>query len=95
MRKSLFLLRCFAVLEGFSLLILLFVAMPLKYYFNDPFMVKTVGMAHGLLFISYSFTLLLTHLQLSWKLTNTLVAFAASFVPFGTFYADSKFFRNR
>ena len=95
MRKSLFLLRCFAFLEGFSLLILLFVAMPLKYYFNDPSMVKTVGMAHGLLFILYSFTLFLTHLQLSWKLTITLVAFGASFVPFGTFYADSKFFRNR
>jgi integral membrane protein len=81
-------------LEGISLLILLFVAMPLKYYFNNPWMVKTVGMAHGLLFLLYSLTLLLVHLQLNWKLRVTLTAFGASFVPFGTFYADKKFFRH-
>tara|TARA_B100000767_G_C19384220_1_gene377204 strand:- start:197 stop:481 length:285 start_codon:yes stop_codon:yes gene_type:complete len=94
MNKFLFLLRFFAFLEGVSLLILLCVAMPLKYYFNDPSMVKTVGMTHGLLFLLYSSMLPLVHLQFSWKLRITLTAFALSFIPFGAFYADRKFFRN-
>ena len=42
-----------ATLEGISLLLLLFVAMPLKYIFDLPEFVRVIGMAHGLLFIGY------------------------------------------
>lgn len=42
-----------SILEGISFLLLLFIAMPLKYLFEMPEMVKQVGMAHGILFIAY------------------------------------------
>ena len=66
----------------------------LKYYFNKPEMVKTVGMAHGVLFVLYVVFLLLVHLQYKWSILKTLGAFIASLIPFGTFYADKKWFRN-
>lgn len=94
MKKILFLLRVFAFFEGISFLLLLGIAMPMKYYYSDPSLVKSVGMAHGVLFVLYVLFLLLVHFQFKWKLSITLKAFIASFIPFGTFYADKKWFRN-
>ncbi|MGB0887022.1 MAG: DUF3817 domain-containing protein [Vicingaceae bacterium] len=94
MKKSLSILRFVGLLEGVSYLVLLGIAMPLKYYFNKPEMVKTVGMAHGVLFVLYVVFLLLVHLQYKWSILKTLGAFIASLIPFGTFYADKKWFRN-
>ena len=51
MKNSLSILRLLAFLEGVSFLVLLGIAMPLKYYYNKPEFVKIVGMAHGVLFV--------------------------------------------
>jgi integral membrane protein len=94
MKNTLLLLRIFAFFEGISFLLLLGIAMPMKYLYNDPSLVKSVGMAHGILFVLYVIFLLLVHFQYKWKLLITIKAFIASFVPFGTFYADKKWFRD-
>lgn len=94
MKNTLLLLRIFAFFEGISFLLLLGIAMPMKYLYNDPSLVKSIGMAHGILFVLYVLFLLLVHFQYKWKLLITIKAFIASFVPFGTFYADKKWFRD-
>lgn len=85
--------RINAFLEGISFLVLLGIAMPLKYMYNKPEMVKIVGMAHGLLFVSYILLVVIVREQLKWNLKNTLLALIASVLPFGTFYADRKLFK--
>jgi len=86
-------LRLVAFLEGVSLLLLLFIAMPLKYMADMPGMVKVVGMAHGLLFIAYVVYVLLAKSEFKWSIGTTLLALVLSVVPFGTFWADWKLFR--
>ena len=93
MKSTLSVLRLLASLEGVSFILLLGVAMPLKYYYDKPEAVKIVGMAHGVLFVLYVINLLLVHLKLRWSYGKTLGAFIAAFIPFGTFYADKKWFR--
>ena len=94
MKSSLSALRLIGLLEGISYLVLLGIAMPLKYYYDKPDAVKIVGMAHGVLFVMYCINLLIVHLKLKWSMGKTIGAFIASLVPFGTFYADKKWFRN-
>lgn len=94
MKSSLSVLRLVALLEGVSLIALLFIAMPLKYYWEKPEAVKIIGMAHGVLFIIYVINLLLVHLKLKWNMGRTFGAFIAAWIPFGTFYADKKWFRT-
>ena len=94
MKKTLALLRLIGLLEGISYLVLLGIAMPLKYYMDQPKMVQIVGMAHGVLFVLYVIVLLIVHLQYKWNILKTFGAFIASLVPFGTFYADKKWFRT-
>ncbi len=94
MKNSLSALRLVALLEGISFLVLLGIAMPLKYYFDQPDAVKIVGMAHGVLFVLYTVNLLIVHLKFKWNFLKTTGAFIASFIPFGTFYADKKWFRE-
>lgn len=86
--------RVNAFLEGVSFLVLLGIAMPLKYMYNKPEMVKIVGMAHGLLFVAYILLVVIVRDQLKWNMKNTLLAFGASVLPFGTFYADRKLFKT-
>lgn len=87
-------LRLLAFIEGISFLVLLGIAMPLKYYYGKPEAVKIVGMAHGVLFVLYTINLLIIHLKLRWSYGRTFGAFIAAFIPFGTFYADKKWFRS-
>ena len=94
MKAKLLLLRIFAFFEGISFLLLLGIAMPMKYLYHDPSLVKSIGMAHGVLFVLYVLNLGLVHFQHQWKLIISIKAFIASFIPFGTFYADKKWFRN-
>lgn len=86
-------LRLVAFLEGLSLVLLLFVAMPLKYLADMPLMVRVVGMAHGILFIAYVGYVLFARSDFKWSNKKTLLALVLSVVPFGTFWADVKLFR--
>ncbi|MDQ3049139.1 MAG: DUF3817 domain-containing protein [Bacteroidota bacterium] len=75
-------------IEGISYLILLFIAMPLKYFANMPLAVKYVGMIHGVLFVAFCVVLLIATLEYKWSIKKAGLAFLLSLVPFGTFYLD-------
>lgn len=83
-------LRILGYLEAFSWLLLLFIAMPLKYIWHQPLMVKYVGWAHGLLFLLYCLHLLLAKMALRWSLAKMLTGGVAAFLPFGTLWFDKK-----
>jgi len=81
-------LRIIGIVEGISFLVLLLIAMPLKYYFGMPMMVKVVGWLHGVLFIAYIGAVLLAIKAMQWNWFSVLVALAASLIPIGTFVLD-------
>ncbi|MDC2866742.1 MULTISPECIES: DUF3817 domain-containing protein [unclassified Bacillus (in: firmicutes)] len=83
-------LRVIGVLEGISFLILLFIAMPLKYFADFPKAVTVTGMAHGVLFILFIFAVIqVTTIHNKSKLW-AFGALVASVIPFGTFVLDAK-----
>jgi integral membrane protein len=82
--------RKIGIIEGYSYLLLLFVAMPLKYFMDYPIAVKVVGMAHGVLFILFCIMLALAWQKARWSLKESALFFVASLIPFGTFYTDKK-----
>jgi integral membrane protein len=86
--------RFIAILEGISFLTLLCIAMPLKYLAGMPMPVKINGWIHGLLFILYIIFLLQVRATLKWSFKQTLTAFIAAFLPFGTFVLDAKVLRK-
>mgnify|MGYP001810735141 FL=1 len=86
-------LRIIGFLEGISFLVLLFIAMPLKYIAGQPMAVKITGMAHGVLFVLYILYVVMAAVEYSWSIKKSVLAFIASLVPFGTFWADAKLFR--
>lgn len=81
--------RIVAFWEGISYLVLLFVAMPLKYGVGVDLAVTIVGMAHGVLFIGYCVTLALAAQRLD--LRFSALAFVLAFVPGGTFWLEGRF----
>ncbi len=86
-------LRIVALLEGISLLILIFIGLPLKYIIDIPQVVKTIGPIHGALFLLYLFLTLGVATEYSWKGIIVSKVLLASLIPFGTSYADQKFLR--
>jgi integral membrane protein len=82
--------RIIAVLEGISFLVLLFIAMPLKYMMDQPLPVRITGMIHGILFIAFVFYLMMVKSELNWPPKKVFIAFIASLLPFGTFVLDAK-----
>lgn len=83
-------LRIFGLLEGISYLVLLLIAMPLKYYAGYPIVVKITGWIHGLLFILFILSVLRTSRTMHWKTGKVIAAFLASVLPFGTFVLDKR-----
>ncbi|SDL64843.1 integral membrane protein [Pedobacter sp. ok626] len=82
-------LRIVGFLEGISLILLIFVAVPLKYFFNYPDLVKMVGPVHGLLFCLFVFITLSVGVAHRWSFSKTTWrVLLACIVPFGTFYID-------
>ena len=86
--------RAVALLEGLSFVLLLFVAMPLKYLAGMPLAVRVVGLAHGLLFVLFLFTLMEVAIAYRWSLVRVLGAFVSSLLPFGTFVLDARLRRE-
>lgn len=85
--------RKVAIAEGWSFLILLFIAMPLKYFANMPWAVKVVGWAHGVLFIWYWVAAVPLFTKLKWELDRVIGLGLASILPFGTFVMERKWLR--
>lgn len=82
--------RFMGLLEGSSLIILLFIAMPLKYFFNMPEAVSLVGAIHGGLFTIYCAAIIYMALAIKWPMRFTVGAFAVAFIPFGNFVLDRR-----
>jgi integral membrane protein len=77
-----------ALLEGISYVVLLGIAMPLKYFFEMPMAVKFVGWAHGVLFVAYVTFLLLCWIKYKWSFTRVVFYFIASLLPFLPFWVE-------
>ncbi len=88
--NSIYSLRLLGNIEGISYLLLLGIAMPMKYFFGFPMAVKIVGMAHGVLFIAYCLLLALQMRANKWNLLFGIYLFVATLIPFGTFVTDRK-----
>lgn len=80
-----------STLEAISFLLLLGIAMPLKYLWDFPQMVRVVGMAHGILFILYVLGAYWMKERLGWSTPTFLVVLLCSVIPFGPFYAERKY----
>ncbi len=77
-------------IEGWSFLILLFIAMPLKYLFDIPIATKIIGMIHGGLFVWFLVMLYDFHMEYKKGLKLTIIGFISSLIPFGTFFFNKK-----
>ena len=88
-------LRRMGIAEGISFLLLLGVAMPLKYVYGMPMVVRVMGSLHGLLFVG--FLALLSHagIKRDWSPLTSLGYLAASVIPFGFLLVDGKLRRER
>jgi integral membrane protein len=86
-------LRIIAFIEGCSYLLLGF-TMILKYKFAMPQPNYIVGLVHGILFVLYIVFLLQVSIIHRWNIFKMFMAFLASLIPFGTFYADKELFRK-
>ena len=82
--------RIVSFLEGVSYLLLLFVAVPIKYFQGDVSYVKMLGMPHGILFMSYIVLAVMLQKTMKWSLKSLGIVVLASVIPFGTFYVDKK-----
>ena len=79
--------RLISLIEGLSYLILVFIAMPLKYMFDSPLAVKYVGMGHGVLFILFFLALIMAMNKYKWKFLGFQL-FVYSLIPFGFILID-------
>lgn len=91
--KSIF--RFFGFLEGGSLLLLMGIAMPLKYMAGKPEVVTVVGAIHGFLFTIYVITLILMTIKVKWNWKWPVMGLIVAFIPFGTFIYDHYFVRSK
>ena len=69
-------------------MLLLLIAMPLKYWAGIPIAVRIVGLIHGLLFVAFCGALFRVALERSWPMQRWALAFVSSLLPFGTFVFD-------
>lgn len=81
-------IRLIGILEGISYLLLLGIAMPLKYMAGMPAAVKYTGWVHGVLFILFMIAIFTGYARLNWGIKKIMMAFIASLLPFGTFVFD-------
>ncbi|MBD1260799.1 DUF3817 domain-containing protein [Maribacter polysiphoniae] len=86
--------RYTAILEGISYLSLFAISMPLKYLAGLGEPNKYIGYAHGFLFIAYIILAVVLTQSQKWGLKRLIVLFAASLLPFATFYIDKKYLRE-
>ena len=86
--------RHVGLVEGISFLLLLGIAMPLKYLAGWPWGVKVVGWAHGVLFVLYGLATLQAMRHCGWGLVRAFTIFGASLIPFGPFLIDPKLRRE-
>jgi integral membrane protein len=89
-QKLLHRFRMVGIAEGISFLVLLLIAMPLKYFLNYPEAVKIMGWIHGALFVTFIYFAFEVMGTLNKNFIWFLKAFAAAFIPLGTFIFDKQ-----
>ena len=82
--------RVAAWVTGIGLVILVFVAMPLKYFFGQPLLVAIVGMAHGFLYMAYIVITQLLADRCRWRPVDALVILVAGTIPLASFFAERR-----
>ena len=87
------LFRVISFFEGVSYILLLFIAVPIKYGFDDATYVKLLGMPHGILFMIYIVFSFIVNKKLKWNTKELFIILIASLIPLGTFYVDRKYLR--
>lgn len=80
--------RLVALLEGTSYVLLLGVAMPMKYWADLPAAVRVAGSLHGALFVAYGVCAALLLFRGQWSFARAAAAMGVSLVPFATFVFD-------
>lgn len=90
LNKALGRFRLISAIEGLSYLLLVFIAMPLKYIGGDPTYVKFFGMAHGVLFIIFMISLFEAKLKYKWDTSLAIQLFVLSLIPFGAIAIEKK-----
>ena len=90
MNKKLSWLRKVGIAEGISFLVLLGIAMPLKYMLHQPMAVKICGWIHGILFVAFLFLAWEYKTDRNKSLKWFATAFLAAIIPTGTFFFDKK-----
>ncbi|WP_344895760.1 DUF3817 domain-containing protein [Actinomadura meridiana] len=80
--------RWVSIIEAVSFLVLLLVAMPLKYGADVPAAVQVMGPVHGVLFIGYVGLVLVVRAGLRWDVTRTALALAAGVLPVAPFFVE-------
>jgi integral membrane protein len=87
-------LRWIGKIEGVSFLVLLGIAMPLKYLAGLPLAVKIVGWAHGVLFVAFIAALWSAWRNAGLSLRLCAMVFIAALLPFGPFLIDGRLARH-
>ncbi|GAB2839900.1 DUF3817 domain-containing protein [Ferruginibacter profundus] len=90
MLKLLHRFRMVAIAEGISFLVLLLIAMPLKYMFDIPQAVKFFGWIHGALFVAFIYFAFEVFTAFKKEFMWLGKAFLASIIPCGTFLLDKE-----
>ena len=83
-------LRIVGIAEGVSYLVLLFIAMPVKYLLGYPLAVTIAGSLHGVLFILYVVAMICAIPEQKWAAKEIVEVFLAALYPCGTFILDRK-----
>ncbi|MFT5237417.1 MAG: integral membrane protein [Flavobacteriaceae bacterium] len=91
LEKTIKTFKIISTLEAISFLLLLGIAMPLKYIWDLPQMVQTVGMAHGVLFLLYIAGAVYISQKLNWTIKQLAIAIFCSILPFGPFYIERNY----
>lgn len=94
LRSDLGRLRIISLLEGASFLVLLGLAMPLKYLAGRPEMVQVLGRVHGALFILFVLALGQVTVSVPWRISRAVLAFGSSLVPFGALWLEGRLRRE-
>jgi integral membrane protein len=84
------LLRWVAIAEAISFLVLLGIAMPLKYVWGKPEAVLLAGSVHGALFLLFCWSLWRVVQDTDWPRARVVTVFVSSLLPFGPFVIDRR-----
>ena len=86
--------RVAAWVTGVGLLVLVFIAMPLKYFFGEPRPVALVGMMHGFLYMAYIVCTLILAERCRWRPLDAVVILLAGTIPIASFVAERQVTRR-